>query len=245
MQRHDVDWTPEKIGRFWDFISSVEAQAELYFAHGAGPGLAKHVDTEIGLAGKDVLDFGCGPGHLFPHLAKQAPTMRYFGLDFSPGSIEQLRARWGTGAQFAGGASIERFPVDLGRQFDVIVCSEVIEHLDDPTLEGVCSSFSNLLRPGGTLYLSTPNDEVLDRNKVMCPDCGAVFHRWQHQRSWNARSLVAQLARHGFVQPRTQELVYAGSWARQRLLTTARRLLGQPLPNLCYIGTKPRRDARP
>lgn len=238
MKRHEVQWTPEKIGAFWDFVSSIGAQAEMYFAHGAGGGVAWHVDREVGLAGKDVLDFGCGPGHLFPHLARQAPTMRYFGVDFSPGSIEELRRRWSGERQFTGGASIAGFPFELERQFDVVVCCEVIEHLDDPTLEGVCDAFRRLLRPGGTLYLTTPNAERLERNKVMCPDCGAVFHRWQHQRSWDARSVVEQMGRHGFSDHRTHELVYAADWKRMRVLTTARKLMGRSMPGLCYIGKR-------
>lgn len=238
MKRHDVEWTPAKIGAFWDFVSSIEAQAEMYFTHGVGNGVAQHIARTVSLAHRTVLDFGCGPGHLFPHLARQSSTMRYFGLDFSAGSIDQLARKWGTHRQFAGGAAIGSFPVTLAREFDVVVCCEVIEHLDDPTLEQVCETFARLLRKGGTLYLATPNDENLDKSRVMCPDCGAVFHRWQHMRSWTARSLVAQMAKHGFVNHQTHELVYANHWVKSRLLTRARRALGQPLPNLCYVGTR-------
>jgi 2-polyprenyl-3-methyl-5-hydroxy-6-metoxy-1,4-benzoquinol methylase len=237
--RHAVEWTPDKIGAFWDFVSSIESQAQMYFTYGAGAGVAKHIASVIDLAGASVLDFGCGPGHLFPHLVKQAPDVRYFGLDFSEGSIEQLTKKWGGEKQFAGGAAIGDFPVKLDREFDVVVCCEVIEHLDDATLEHVCDAFFRLLKKGGRLYLATPNAEDLERNQVMCPDCHAVFHRWQHLRSWNARSLVAQMTKHGFTGHRTHELVYTGSWARTRLLTAARKALGKPLPNLCYVGTRP------
>lgn len=238
MQQHDVVWTGEKIGAFWDFVSSVESQAQLYFTQLAGNGVAHHLARTVDLRGQRVLDFGCGPGHLFPHLVRHAPTARYFGVDFSAHSIDELRRRWGRHPQFAGGAALAGFPFALARRFDVIVCCEVIEHLDDPTLEQVCAAFAELLHPGGTLYLTTPNSEDLSQQHVRCPDCGGVFHRWQHQRSWNASTLGAQMARHGFAQQRTEELAYAGSWARMRLLSTARRALGRPLPNLCYVGTR-------
>jgi 2-polyprenyl-3-methyl-5-hydroxy-6-metoxy-1,4-benzoquinol methylase len=238
MKRHAVEWTPEKIGAFWDYVSSIEAQSERYFTKSVGNGVARHVAQVVPLAGRTVLDFGCGPGHLFPHLARHAPTSRYFGLDFSPNSIEELKRKWGAHPQFAGGAAIGSFPVTLEREFDVIVCCEVIEHLDDETLEHVCAAFARLLRKGGTLYLSTPNDENLDANSIMCPDCGGTFHRWQHLRSWNARSLVAQLARHGFVGHRTEALIYGNNWLRAQVSTRARRALGRPLPNLCYVGTR-------
>src|SRR5687767_8616601 len=113
MKRHDVEWTPEKIGTFWDYVSSVEAQAQAYFTYAVGAGVAHHIAAHVPLAGRTVLDFGCGPGHLFPHLAREAPTMRYFGLDFSEGSIAQLERRWRGQPQFAGGAAIGTFPVKL------------------------------------------------------------------------------------------------------------------------------------
>ncbi|MBK9034485.1 MAG: class I SAM-dependent methyltransferase [Myxococcales bacterium] len=237
MKRHDVVWTPEKIGSYWDFISAT-TRPENYFTYAVGAVVARHVAREVPLAGRSVLDFGCGPGHLFRHMVKAAPTMKYFGMDFSAGSIEQLERQWGTHAQFSGGAAIDGFPITLDRQFDVIVCCEVIEHLDDPTLEHVCELFARVLRPGGTLYLTTPNDEDMSRNTTMCPDCGATFHRWQHMRTWNARSLVAQLARHGFTDHRAIELAYAPNWLQSQLLTRARQVLGRPQPNLCYIGTR-------
>lgn len=238
MQPHDVVWTGDKIGSFWNFVSSVEAQAQLYFAAIAGNGVAADIARTIDLRDRSVLDFGCGPGHLLPHLARHAPRHRYVGLDFSEGSIAQLTRRWGHLPQFDGGAVITGFPLALDRQFDVIVCCEVIEHLDDATLEQVCQELARLLKKGGTLYLATPNAENLDQQRVMCPDCGGVFHRWQHMRSWNARTLVAQMARHGFVDHRTRELVYAGNWTKAQLLTRVRRALHQPMPNLCYIGTR-------
>lgn len=237
MKRHDVVWTPEKIGTYWDFVSAT-TQPENYFAYAAGAAVAWHVAREVPLAGRAVLDFGCGPGHLFRHLVKRAPTITYFGMDFSPDSVEQMKRQCGTHPQFAGGAAVGSFPVTLDRQFDVIVCCEVIEHLDDPTLEHVCDAFKRLLRPGGTLYLTTPNNEDLSRNATMCPDCGATFHRWQHQRTWNARSLVAQMDRHGFTNHRTDELVYGKNWVQSQVVTRARRALGKPLPNLCYVGTR-------
>lgn len=238
MQHHDVVWTGDKISAFWDFVSSVEVQAQLYFAHVAGNGVARHIAQTVDLRRKSVLDFGCGPGHLFPHLVRHAPTHQYFGLDFSPHSIEELDRKWRSHPQYLGGAAIEAFPVGVNRRFDVIVCCEVIEHLGDEALEQVCDTFSRLLPRGGTLYLATPNAENLDQARVMCPDCHGVFHRWQHMRSWTAASLVRQMARHGFTDHRTSELVYASNWTKARVLTGVRRVLRQPLPNLCYVGTR-------
>jgi len=119
-----------------------------------------------------------------------------------------------------------------------VVCCEVIEHLDDVMLDKVSTALSQLLRPGGRLYLTTPNSEDLSAQQVMCPDCGGRFHRWQHQRAWTARSLAAHFSRYGLTGHRTEALTYTASPVRGQVETTVRRLLRQSLPNLCYVGTR-------
>jgi hypothetical protein len=48
------------------------------------------------------------------------------------------------------------------------------------------------------IVITTPNDEVLDDNKVFCPNCNSVFHRWQHVKSWSASSLEKVITNFGF-----------------------------------------------
>jgi 2-polyprenyl-3-methyl-5-hydroxy-6-metoxy-1,4-benzoquinol methylase len=238
LTKHDVLWTTEKIEAFRDFVSTNQAQAEMYFTRGAGAGVASHIARSVGLQGKSLLDFGCGPEYLYPHLARLAPSMRYFGLDYSQQAIDQLLRSSSGQPQFAGAGTIGSLPVQLEQQYDVIVAIEVIEHLDDENLEQSCLKFSQLLKKGGKLYLSTPNDENLLKQSMMCPDCGGVFHRWQHTRSWNSQSIVAQMTKFGFSEHRTYEMVYSNNRVRAELTTRARRILGRPCPSLCYVGTK-------
>ena len=49
MKRHAVEWTPEKIGSFWDYMSSVESLSPLYFTKGAGNGIARHITRALDL----------------------------------------------------------------------------------------------------------------------------------------------------------------------------------------------------
>jgi predicted SAM-dependent methyltransferase len=71
---------------------------------------------------------------------------------------------------------------------------EVFEHLlaDDvtPTLKSALA----VLRPGGTLIITTPDNERLSHNMCVCPDCHAIFHRWQHQQNFS-REKFAQLVK--------------------------------------------------
>jgi hypothetical protein len=70
----------------------------------------------------------------------------------------------------------------------VILC-EVIEHILDSDFESFLAGLGQRLKPNGTLIVTTPNVEDLELNSSLCPVCGTLFHRWQHQRSFTAQSL--------------------------------------------------------
>jgi len=55
-----------------------------------------------------------------------------------------------------------------------------------------------LLRPGGVLIVTTPNDEDRSKQFICSPESGRLFHRVQHVRSWDRISLASSLAGHGF-----------------------------------------------
>jgi hypothetical protein len=45
------------------------------------------------------------------------------------------------------------------------------------------------VKPGGYFLGTVPYKEDLDENKVICPDCGKIFHRWGHQQSFDETKL--------------------------------------------------------
>jgi len=111
-----------------------------------------------------VLDVGCGNGPLtFPIAALGCEVV---GVDVNAASIERNRreSRY-PNARFAvvPGASF-----DLGESFDLIICSEVLEHLDLP--QPLVDSIARHLKPGGTLMVTVPNGfgprEVLGRIEI-------------------------------------------------------------------------------
>lgn len=78
---------------------------------------------------KTVLDVGCGPGQ-FASLLCQGTEIIYRGLDFSQVAIDKARARGLANAQFV--CEDVRGPRALdGDRPDVIVCTEVLEHISD------------------------------------------------------------------------------------------------------------------
>lgn len=88
-----------------------------------------------------VLEVGCGRGRLLEYL--QARGHEVHGLELQPQS-----------AAFIQQADLSQ-PWPLTRQYDVVIASEVIEHIVDT--DGFLEQCHAALRPGGTLFLTTPN----------------------------------------------------------------------------------------
>jgi 2-polyprenyl-3-methyl-5-hydroxy-6-metoxy-1,4-benzoquinol methylase len=111
--------------------------------------------------GRRVLDVGCGEGYGADMLADTAGEV--VGVDYSPAAIAHARAKYDrAGLRFAV-ADATSLPESVGG-FDLVVCFEVIEHLDDP--RPLVESLSALTSPDGVCLISTPNgvvDQLFER----------------------------------------------------------------------------------
>jgi SAM-dependent methyltransferase len=103
------------------------------------------------VAGATVLDMACGEGYGSAVLA--AAAARVVGVDGNPAAHEHARLRYsGPNLSFEWGA-VETYGEP--RTFDAVVFLQTIEHVLDPP--AVLRHFRNILKPGGTAYVSTPN----------------------------------------------------------------------------------------
>lgn len=240
-EKHEVNWTPQKISNFWDYISSNPHFSEIYFTKHSGKAIVKDFLSVNTVTDKSILDFGCGPGNLFNALDALCSGFKYTGMDFSRNSIEYLKETHKENLHFSDAIHIDSFPVNHKNTYDYIICCEVIEHLDDETLAAVTSTFFNLLSPGGVLYITTPNNENLDASKSMCPDCGAIYHLWQHMRSWSCISIKRHFEKHGFKTIKTKTLHFDNSWIMSRLKLMIKTWIFKiPPRNLVHICQKTR-----
>jgi len=107
------------------------------------------------VAGREVLDAGCGVGYGTEMLA-EAGASRVVGLDVSPEAVEDAVFRAGAIGQFEVG-DLEKMPF-APRSFDVVVCFEAIEHVNRGEL--ALDELRRVLRRDGLLILSSPNRHV-------------------------------------------------------------------------------------
>lgn len=239
-QPHDITWTAEKSAKFWDYFSSVAAFADQYFSCHSGESVVAYAGKFFPLTGR-VLDYGCGPGFLIGHLLRSGVACE--GLDFSPTTIQNMRDRFGGHPLFRGATAATGLPTPLAdATMDVIFCVEVVEHLLQEHLAPTFVELHRLLRRGGLLILTTPNEEDLAVSQVVCPECGCLFHRYQHVRTWSAASLRAALEAHGFLTLNCQPTTFGPKSLLAGLRELYQRITRRsvpPHPHLVYVGRRP------
>jgi len=113
------------------------------------------VDGGAGLAGKTVLDVGCGGGILAEAMASRGAAVT--GIDASEGALATARLHLkesGVDVDYIHTTG-EQMADERPGAFDVVTCMELLEHVPDPaSLVGACA---RLVRPGGEVVFSTIN----------------------------------------------------------------------------------------
>jgi SAM-dependent methyltransferase len=102
--------------------------------------------------GRSALDAGCGAGY-GSELINQAGAAGVMAIDVSETALELARASVSEGVTCRSG-DVMALPFD-DATFDLVVCFEVIEHVDDP--ERALDELSRVLAPDGLLLVSSPN----------------------------------------------------------------------------------------
>jgi 2-polyprenyl-6-hydroxyphenyl methylase / 3-demethylubiquinone-9 3-methyltransferase len=109
------------------------------------------------LAGKSLLDVGCGGGLMTEALARMGGKVT--GVDAAPENISVAQAH-----ADAQGLDVHYVCADVATmdgQFDLVTSMEVVEHVEDPA--AFIQALADRLAPGGLMVLSTPNRTPLSR----------------------------------------------------------------------------------
>lgn len=111
-------------------------------------------DGERPLAGRRVLDIGCGGGLLAEAMARAGAEVT--GIDVTPANIEVARLHAATAGLAVDyrHASAEALAA-AGERFDVVLNMEVVEHVVD--VFGFMDAAASLVAPGGDMFVATLN----------------------------------------------------------------------------------------
>jgi ubiquinone/menaquinone biosynthesis C-methylase UbiE len=121
----------------------------------------RRIDALVALAAPTVadrvLEVGCGAGHVLERFG----SLDRIGLDLSEEMLRRCRLRVDPGVPLARG-SAEQLPF-AAASFDIVVCTEVLEHTRDP--ERVVRELMRVARPRARVVVSIPNEGNIDRAK--------------------------------------------------------------------------------
>jgi 2-polyprenyl-6-hydroxyphenyl methylase/3-demethylubiquinone-9 3-methyltransferase len=135
--------------RWWD------PQGEFRPLHDINPLRLEWIDERAALAGKRVLDVGCGGGILAEAMVARGAHVT--GIDLSEKSLrvaELHRLESGAAVSYER-AMAEEFAASRPAEFDVVTCMELLEHVPQPA--SVVAACARLVKPGGQVFFSTLN----------------------------------------------------------------------------------------
>ncbi|MFT3757686.1 bifunctional 2-polyprenyl-6-hydroxyphenol methylase/3-demethylubiquinol 3-O-methyltransferase UbiG [Thauera sp.] len=146
---NEVQKFSELAHRWWDPASEFKPLHEI------NPLRLGWIDSKAGLAGKTVLDIGCGGGILAEGMASLGA--RVTGIDLSEKALSVARLHL-----FESGHSVdyrlisaEAYADEAPAHFDVVTCMEMLEHVPDPA--STIAACARLVKPGGHVFFSTIN----------------------------------------------------------------------------------------
>ena len=139
--------------RWWD------TESEFKTLHDINPLRIDYIDQQCsGLAGKKVLDIGCGGGILSEAMAAREANVK--GIDMAELSLDIARMHLHeTGLEVDyQQITAEQIAQDQPHQYDVVTCMELLEHVPDPA--SIIQSAAQLVKPDGCIVLSTLNRNI-------------------------------------------------------------------------------------
>ena len=142
-------------------------------------------------ANKKVLDLGCGYGYMSYLMAKKGNKVT--ALDIVQSCLDRFK-------EVAKKYSIRQVLGDISKiqleKFDVIVCQELLEHLED--YSSVLRKCYSILNKGGIGIFSVPHNENLEAKRFLCPYCLKTFHKNGHLHRFTSESLKKDMEDAGF-----------------------------------------------
>lgn len=139
----------ELASRWWD------PHSEFKPLHDINPLRLHYIDSRATLAGKRVVDVGCGGGILTESMALRGAAVMGIDAGAAPLTVARLHLlESGTEVDYRQ-ITTEQLADQQPAAFDVVTCMEMLEHVPDPA--SVVAACARLVKPGGQVFFSTLN----------------------------------------------------------------------------------------
>ena len=199
----------------------LDAQEECDFYRARDRALVAYLTREGFFAqGMKILDFGSGVGHMPMAIREAHPTASITCVEADPATRTWLREH-----DLKTVASLDEAP----RDSDCLMFMEVLEHLDDPV--GMLRTLRTHLRPGGTMFLTTPCGETRGGKRDL-----QAYDTPEHVQFFTESSLRLTLSKAGFqhvdlrvvneIYPKGEGLRYPVSLLKDLMRPVRARLFG-------------------
>ncbi len=135
--------------RWWDPTSEFKP------LHDINPLRLGYIDRTAGLAGKTVLDVGCGGGILSESMAAAGANVT--GIDLGDKALQVAKLHLlesGRKVEYRK-VAVEDLSAERPASYDIVTCMEMLEHVPDPA--STVRACAKLAKPGGHVFFSTLN----------------------------------------------------------------------------------------
>ena len=135
--------------RWWDH------NGEFRPLHEINPLRANFIDQHSPVAGKSLVDVGCGGGILAESMAQRGAEVTGIDMGEAPLSVARMHGLESGVEVSYRQCTAEDLAAEEAGIYDIVCCLEMLEHVPDPG--AVITACAALARPGGSLYFSTIN----------------------------------------------------------------------------------------
>jgi 2-polyprenyl-6-hydroxyphenyl methylase/3-demethylubiquinone-9 3-methyltransferase len=149
VDRAEIAKFEELAHRWWDRHSEFKA------LHDINPLRANYIDERSPVAGKLLLDVGCGGGILAEAMATRGATVTGIDMGEAPLAVARLHQLESNVSVDYRQITAEELAAEQPARYDVVTCMEMLEHVPDP--QSIIHACAALCKPGGDLYFSTLN----------------------------------------------------------------------------------------
>ena len=145
----ELDKFSQLAHKWWD------PHSEFKPLHDINPLRLGYIDRHAGLAGKTVLDVGCGGGILSESMAGLNANVS--GIDLSDKALQVAKLHLLESGKQVNYHKIaaEQLAAEQPGHYDVVTCLEMLEHVPDP--QSVIAACAKLAKPDGWVFFSTLN----------------------------------------------------------------------------------------